>query len=313
MENQRDRLSNLPDSLIHTILSLLDTKSAVRTFLLSKKWTHHWKSSLHTLRLSSPSFRTKNSFKRFVEFVLANRDPSAPLRALILFNESRDKSLADRILRYAVAHSVREIDVFRHLEPNELEQILGCKSLRRIVFHSIEIGCSDFSGCADLGDLSLTGCTFFPGRVTVGNMKNLTIIHTHFPYHEYGDNDFKIFSQSLSTLTFGGKCSSFAMIRLRSPCPVVLLDKIDLRLIQICSEESDFPVAVKTLRWMIFHSKSLVLEMKEKKKEFRVKTELVGDKEVRLAVFNVTTAETEFFWKAADENFEPFLSTFTQV
>ncbi|CAN0864562.1 F-box/FBD/LRR-repeat protein At5g53840 [Linum grandiflorum] len=38
-----DRLSNLPEPLIHHILSFLDTKSAVQTSLLFRKWESTWK------------------------------------------------------------------------------------------------------------------------------------------------------------------------------------------------------------------------------------------------------------------------------
>ncbi|CAN0879068.1 Putative F-box/FBD/LRR-repeat protein At4g00315 [Linum grandiflorum] len=38
-----DRLSNLPEAVIHHILSFLDTKSAVQTSVLSRQWKSSWK------------------------------------------------------------------------------------------------------------------------------------------------------------------------------------------------------------------------------------------------------------------------------
>ncbi|CAN0891399.1 F-box/LRR-repeat protein 25 [Linum grandiflorum] len=40
-----DRLSDLPDSILHHILSLVndDTRYSVRTSVLSKRWTSVWK------------------------------------------------------------------------------------------------------------------------------------------------------------------------------------------------------------------------------------------------------------------------------
>jgi hypothetical protein len=38
-----DRLSDLPDSLIHSILSFLDSRQVVRTSVLSRRWRHLWR------------------------------------------------------------------------------------------------------------------------------------------------------------------------------------------------------------------------------------------------------------------------------
>ncbi|CAA7040732.1 unnamed protein product [Microthlaspi erraticum] len=43
IDDQRDRISELPDALILQILSLLPTKSAIATSVLSKPWQFHWK------------------------------------------------------------------------------------------------------------------------------------------------------------------------------------------------------------------------------------------------------------------------------
>ncbi|KAK1661843.1 hypothetical protein QYE76_050002 [Lolium multiflorum] len=39
-----DRLSDLPDCLIHTILSFLNSRQVVRTSVLSRRWRHLWRS-----------------------------------------------------------------------------------------------------------------------------------------------------------------------------------------------------------------------------------------------------------------------------
>ncbi|TXG55775.1 hypothetical protein EZV62_017088 [Acer yangbiense] len=41
-EMAMDRLSNLPDTIIHEILSQLPTREAVKTCVLSKTWKYHW-------------------------------------------------------------------------------------------------------------------------------------------------------------------------------------------------------------------------------------------------------------------------------
>ncbi|KAF9592096.1 hypothetical protein IFM89_011934 [Coptis chinensis] len=40
-----DRISDLPDPMIHHIFSFLDMREVVQTSILSKRWTHLWKST----------------------------------------------------------------------------------------------------------------------------------------------------------------------------------------------------------------------------------------------------------------------------
>ncbi|KAI3958111.1 hypothetical protein MKW98_020753 [Papaver atlanticum] len=64
-----ERISRLPDNLIHHILSFIDTKYAVQTSVLSKGWIHVWK-SLSFLNFDRSSFSDGNiETERFIEFV----------------------------------------------------------------------------------------------------------------------------------------------------------------------------------------------------------------------------------------------------
>ncbi|OMP01228.1 hypothetical protein COLO4_12050 [Corchorus olitorius] len=63
---QEDRISTLPDSIIHHFLSLLPIKDAVKTGVLSKRWKDIW-TSVPTLCICY----TGKRFKRF--FQLMNR------------------------------------------------------------------------------------------------------------------------------------------------------------------------------------------------------------------------------------------------
>ncbi|XP_074284613.1 F-box/LRR-repeat protein At4g14103-like [Silene latifolia] len=44
--NHMDRLSDLPDSILHNIISYLGTEEACRTTILSKRWAHIWSTGL---------------------------------------------------------------------------------------------------------------------------------------------------------------------------------------------------------------------------------------------------------------------------
>ncbi|KAI3862700.1 hypothetical protein MKX03_001992, partial [Papaver bracteatum] len=85
--SNEDRFSNLPDSLIHHILSLNDMKYAVQTCVLSKRWMHVWE-SLPTLNFSSELYwraargigPTGNALIPFVDKVLSLRDRSRSIQ-----------------------------------------------------------------------------------------------------------------------------------------------------------------------------------------------------------------------------------------
>ncbi|KAI3834472.1 hypothetical protein MKX03_005179, partial [Papaver bracteatum] len=42
MDNEVDRVSNLPEALIHHILSFLDMKYVVQTSILCRRWRYVW-------------------------------------------------------------------------------------------------------------------------------------------------------------------------------------------------------------------------------------------------------------------------------
>ncbi|RZC71477.1 hypothetical protein C5167_034636 [Papaver somniferum] len=57
--SEEDRISNLPDSLIHHILSFIDTKFAVQTCVLSKRWRYIW-TSMPKLNFSNACHRRES-------------------------------------------------------------------------------------------------------------------------------------------------------------------------------------------------------------------------------------------------------------
>ncbi|CAN1176066.1 F-box/LRR-repeat protein 13 [Linum perenne] len=87
-----DRLSYLPDCILHRILSLVDTKIVVQTSVLSRSWRYVWK-HVPALNLEVSSF--DHSHKRF------NTIPSCSLRTLKLAHfviDDRFKSFGFQLL-----------------------------------------------------------------------------------------------------------------------------------------------------------------------------------------------------------------------
>ncbi|CAN1770569.1 F-box/FBD/LRR-repeat protein At1g16930 [Linum perenne] len=64
-ERRVDRLSNLPDSVLHHILSFLSTKSAVQTTVLSRRWRCVWK-HVSVIDIRGDSFKYNQSLFRLI-------------------------------------------------------------------------------------------------------------------------------------------------------------------------------------------------------------------------------------------------------
>nr|POE52577.1 f-box/fbd/lrr-repeat protein [Quercus suber] len=71
-EQNTDRISNLPDAILQRILTLLETKDAVKTSTLSKRWQYLWMSITDLVFMEDgPDKRKKRvQFMNFVERVL---------------------------------------------------------------------------------------------------------------------------------------------------------------------------------------------------------------------------------------------------
>ncbi|CAN1275995.1 FBD-associated F-box protein At1g66310 [Linum perenne] len=93
-ERRVDRLSNLPDSVLHHILSFLSTKSAVQTTVLSRRWRCVWKHvSVIDIRGDSFKYNQYESFNRFVDMVLSLRYPLS-------------------IIKYALSHHTKHLAIY---------------------------------------------------------------------------------------------------------------------------------------------------------------------------------------------------------
>ncbi|PWA38527.1 F-box domain, Leucine-rich repeat domain, L domain-like protein [Artemisia annua] len=110
---QGDRLSNLPDDLIHKILSLVGIKLAVQTSALSPRWRYLW-TSLPCLNFSSEDFRTLTKFSRCVTKVLSCRNNQIGISSATLsfsFRKKASQESVKRILNYTFSHNVKQLTV----------------------------------------------------------------------------------------------------------------------------------------------------------------------------------------------------------
>ncbi|CAN1180362.1 Putative F-box/LRR-repeat protein At5g02930 [Linum perenne] len=104
-----DRLSNLPDCILHQILSFLDTKSSIHTCILSRRWRSLWK-YVDVLSFSKRLLRSNWDFERCVDQVLFLRcDGSRVCKVRIDFDGGQSMHLLDRVMKYAASHGVQEL------------------------------------------------------------------------------------------------------------------------------------------------------------------------------------------------------------
>ncbi|KAI3728235.1 hypothetical protein L6452_16868 [Arctium lappa] len=116
-----DRLSSLPDELIHQILSCIDSKFAVQTCLLSSRWKRLW-TSMPCLNFSSWEFGSLPKFAKFVTHVLSHRNNQIEVTSVNLtFRGAVSQVFVRKIANYAFSHNVQELTVVCKFPKNHHE------------------------------------------------------------------------------------------------------------------------------------------------------------------------------------------------
>ncbi|GJS32220.1 F-box domain containing protein [Tanacetum coccineum] len=109
MNVESDRLSSLPNDLIHKILSSVSLKQAIETSGLSSRWRYIW-TSMPYLDFSTQSFSKSNKFSKFVTNVLSRRDNQVQLSSVKLcFRGKATQVFIKRILNHAFSHNIKQL------------------------------------------------------------------------------------------------------------------------------------------------------------------------------------------------------------
>ncbi|OIT28365.1 PREDICTED: F-box protein At5g03100-like [Nicotiana attenuata] len=133
-EETLDLLSELPESLLIQILSLLPTKDAFTTCILSKRWQYLW-TSVYNFKFTRRSFRKPKHFISFVDYVLAHSVCSKIKRFEIdctyLFRYNYNSHIC-RWLSFAVERKLENVVVRSNSETSAFklpESFCTCSSL----------------------------------------------------------------------------------------------------------------------------------------------------------------------------------------
>ncbi|KAJ0824554.1 putative F-box domain, leucine-rich repeat domain superfamily, F-box-like domain superfamily [Helianthus annuus] len=216
MKVEGDRLSSLPDDIIHKILSFISTKHAVQTSVLSPRWRYTW-TSVPCLNISYLSFRTQAKFSKFVTRVLSGRNNQIELSSVELTFHGKVcgefvKKILNKVLKYAFSHNVQHLDI-TYGRPGKSTEFplshLSSQSLKHLTLvgfgHKDSITTPFTWDLLALTTLDLWYVTLWydDNDKSVGlfsncpNLKNLTVSHCHI----VGPNGFYICHPGLSNLT----------------------------------------------------------------------------------------------------------------
>ncbi|KAK0597405.1 hypothetical protein LWI29_024962 [Acer saccharum] len=134
-----DRLSNLPDSVIHHILSRMDAKYAVQTCVLSKKWKFHW-AHIHCYSFDCLTSASVVDFEDFVINVLNNRKPFSLSRPKFCLKGATTASLVKIFYHYAMSYRFEEIDVRKKAQISDHMAIDQLSSLPNpVIYHILSL------------------------------------------------------------------------------------------------------------------------------------------------------------------------------
>ncbi|KAL6650741.1 hypothetical protein ACP70R_009666 [Stipagrostis hirtigluma subsp. patula] len=196
---EADRLSALPDELLHNVLSFLPAPEVVQSSVLSRRWRHLWRST-PCVDIDSRDFQfcpgrpvvgTEEAWERFARFadnLLLLHDAAAPLdrlrvRVPVLRHRQGDPGLVRRI-DVGAPYSGTSPPPPRLQRPDPAA--VNCRRLRALRLHGVALDEGFLeglrAGCPALEDLALARCACALGKIACGErLRRLAIERCHRP------------------------------------------------------------------------------------------------------------------------------------
>ncbi|WVZ14073.1 hypothetical protein V8G54_011639 [Vigna mungo] len=290
-KDKRDFLSELSDDVILHIMHFMDTTTAVRTSVLSKRWNKVWK-CLTTLSFRRSDFKTLESYDQFVYHVVSKRDTSIRLHRLDLEACTVTQELLNHIT--PLLHYVPHLRIYLDYSipvifssPSLTSLTLSCTpgilklppslelpALKTLSLTNVSFTVRDsdecaepFSSCFLLNSLVLLGCSLSnPAKVLSISNPNLS----RFTTIRYSEVKYKIVL-STPNLTHLDIRSSMICHEVSSTCDFTLLEEaviensvsplIVLRLLKMLSYVKivtfSYPVAYHFFRQPFLHTRRI--------------------------------------------------------
>ncbi|KAG5545423.1 hypothetical protein RHGRI_017789 [Rhododendron griersonianum] len=156
---KRDCLAELPEPLLHHILSCLTMKDVIRTSVLAKRWRYIW---LYVPCLTfSPLKKTKAEEEAFITRSLILHKGPQVQKLNITFTYSTEALLIDSWIQFALSRNVNQL----YLDFRSRYYSTAFKTrIHDIVF-----------SCSSLTELTLKGCRIeLPVKIKLGSLKTLS-------------------------------------------------------------------------------------------------------------------------------------------
>ncbi|XP_044951942.1 F-box/LRR-repeat protein At3g59190-like isoform X2 [Hordeum vulgare subsp. vulgare] len=195
---REDHISELPDVLLHHVLSFLPVDEAVKTSVLARRWRYLWK-HVPVLRLLGPNkkrFTSAEDFDKFVNHLISLRGHlplvSCEIQAYPTSDDyagEPDEPLPniyfDSWIQYALLCKVQVLKIVGDDVGAETELIVPLISqhLMSLEVHHVlvEKDFVDFSSCPMLEELKMQECGLWVRKMSFPSLKRLWLTECNFP------------------------------------------------------------------------------------------------------------------------------------